>query len=112
MLCRDVVPKPGSGDELKRRYTIAAFMAAGAGLIALALVGREPRATMHEDDWWSGEGNPSFRYYKSTGHFLHHLGELTTLTVPAFESYVMRAIEPTFREQIMLVTAMANDCPG
>ena len=97
---------------MRRRYTMTAFLVAGAGLLALALAGREPKATMHEHDWWSGEGNPSFRYYQSPGHFLHHLGELTTLTIPAFEVYVMRAIEPTFREQIMIVTAMANDCFG
>ena len=97
---------------MNRRYVMTAFLVAGAGFLALALAGREPGATMHEDDWWTGEGNPSFRYYKSTGHFLHHLRELITLTVPVFEVYVMRAIEPAFREQVMLITAMANDCPG
>jgi len=97
---------------LRRRYAITAFLVAGAGLFAVALAGGGPRATMHEHDWWSGGDNPTFRYYKSPGQFLHHLRELITLTVPAFEAYVMRAIEPTFREQIMLVTAMANDCPG
>jgi len=97
---------------LRRTHKIAVLTVAGAGVLTVALAGMEPRATMHELDWWTGEGEPAVRYYRSADHLLHHLGELLTLTAPAFRVYVMRALEPEFREQIMLVTAMANDCSG
>jgi len=83
-----------------------------AGLIAvfaLVLGGRERELSMHEDDWPDlTSGKP--RRYRSPGHALHHARELLGLTRPATEVYLLRAISPAFREQIMIVTAMSNDC--
>lgn len=83
--------------------------AAGAAIYALAR-GRGSSVTMHELDWWSGEDGAGSRRYRSPGHALHHVKELAGLAVPVFEVYVSRALEPAFREQIMVVTAAANEC--
>jgi len=82
---------------------------AGAGLLALPRLTGEPGVSMHELDW-AGDGTP--RSYRSAGHALHHALELARLSGPIARVYVLRALTPEFREQIMIVTASANQCPG
>jgi hypothetical protein len=88
------------------------FIGAIVAMIAWALFASRRRSTvsMHELDWWDGGGAATPRRYRSPGHFLHHLSELAGLAVPVFEVYVLRALSPAFREQIMIVTAMADGC--
>ena len=82
------------------------------GTMALALVAsrRGSRVSMHEFDWWDTEDTETRRRYRSPGHLLHHLWELAGFALPLFEVYVLRALSPVFREQIMIVTAMADEC--
>jgi len=91
-----------------RRLVILAL--AGAGLYAMAASRREAKVSMHSLDWeGAGEGVP--RRYRSPAHVLHHVLELAGLAAPITQVYVLRAISPAFREQIMIVTAMSNQCP-
>jgi hypothetical protein len=89
------------------------MLLATLGTAAYALFGRrrKPAVSMHELDWWDGEGDSTLRRYKNPGHLFHHLKELAGLAVPLSKVYVLRALPPSFREQIMIVTAMANECP-
>jgi len=82
-----------------------------AGVCALIGRRREPPVSMHELDWRGGEGNLAVRRYNSPGHFFHHLKELAGLSVPLLRVYVLQALSPSFREQVMIVTAMADACP-
>jgi hypothetical protein len=83
-----------------------------AGAAACTAVARawEPRLALHEDDWSCYGNGSSRRAYRSLSHFLFHLRELLSIQERAAEIYLRRAISPAFRERIMLVTAMANDC--
>lgn len=85
------------------------------GIVAAALSAvfagrREAKVSMSDLDWLDGAGLTAPRRYRSPGHLLHHLGELAGSILPIARVYVLRAITPAFREQIMIVTAMANDC--
>lgn len=82
----------------------------GIGIYALLGRKRDPMVSMHEEDWPDFGEQSTRRRYKSTGHAIHHLRELAGLTLPLAEVYILRAITPAFREQIMIVTAMANNC--
>lgn len=72
---------------------------------------RGQAASMHPDDWLDGAGVRAPRRYRSVPQALHHLTELVSFTIPLAEVYLLRAISPAFREQVMIVTALANDCP-
>jgi hypothetical protein len=91
---------------------IALLAVAAAAAYTLASRGRSPAISMHELDWPGAGDAPGPRRYRSLGHAAHHLGQLAGLTLPVTRVYVLRALAPSFREQIMIVTAMANDCPG
>ena len=91
---------------------IRLFAGITIGTMALALVAsrRGSPVSMHQLDWRDIDDTETRRRYRSPGHLLHHLWELAGLAVPIFEVYALRALSPAFREQIMLVTAMADNC--
>lgn len=95
--------------------TVKAWKIAGTGLIGAAAIiaaaARGERAVgMHELDW-EGDCVPSGgRRYRGLSHFAYHQRELLGMVVPLARVYLLRAIEPAFREQIMIVTAMSNSC--
>lgn len=94
-----------------------AWKVVGAGAIGLAIASRimareaEPVASMHEHDWEAGAVPRGGRRYRSLAQLLHHLRELALLIDPITRVYILRAIDPAFREQIMVVTAAADGCP-
>ena len=90
------------------------IFAAGAIGVAIAsrVIGKEEvGATMHEHDWEDGRVPPHGRRYRSLAQLVHHARELLGMTVTLAHIYLLRAITPAFREQIMIVTATANGCP-
>ncbi|MFH1149558.1 MAG: hypothetical protein V1748_03695 [Actinomycetota bacterium] len=82
----------------------------GAGLATWLARDRSGTVSMHPEDWRGPEAGESRRRYRSLSHAHHHARQLTSLLVPVTEVYLLRAISPAFREQIMIVTAMSNDC--
>lgn len=84
------------------------------GLGATALMTRRGECTvsMHPDDWQGLEEGTVHREYRSLQHALHHWREFANLGVTVAEIYLRRAISPAFREQIMIVTATCDECPG
>jgi hypothetical protein len=93
-----------------------AWKVIGAGAVGVAIAARivkregGPAASMHEHDWELGLVPPHGRRFRTPAQFAHHLRELIGLTPPLAQIYVLRAITPAFREQIMIVTAQSNDC--
>lgn len=81
-----------------------------AGLYFVVYRSRDPVVSMHEHDWSFGGSDSTRRRYRSPGHFIHHTRELAGLLVQIREVYLLRSLSPAFREKIMIVTAMANDC--
>jgi hypothetical protein len=67
--------------------------------------------SMHPDDWRGMELADAHRKYRSVGQALHHLKEAVGLTVPTAQVYLRRTISPALREQIMITTAVSNNCP-
>lgn len=88
----------------------AGLCAAGAASAAACGAGAEPRVTLHPRDSQDLAGSAVGRTWRGAGHLLHHLRELLALLGPLSAVYLARAIDPAFRERIMLVTAMANEC--
>jgi hypothetical protein len=84
----------------------------GAGVYGLAMARRQMRVELHQCDWSLYRSGAGPRFYKNPSHFLHHFRELLCIQVPMAEVYLLRAIAPTFRERIMIVTATANQCGG
>ena len=83
----------------------------GATAVAAAAAGMmKPRHGLHPDDWSIYEEGSMRRSYRSIPHFLYHLRELMSVQAPITEVYLLRAISPAFRERIMLVTALTNEC--
>jgi hypothetical protein len=82
-----------------------------AAVAAISARGREPAVSMHDLDWLDGAGVTAPRRYRSPGHVLHHALELAGASLPLARVYVLRAIPPSLREQVMIVTAMSNACP-
>lgn len=66
--------------------------------------------SMHPDDWSGGAGRTAPRRYRSPGHALHHLVELLRLGPCLLRVYALRTVSPAFRERIMIITAISNDC--
>lgn len=93
-----------------KSFKVLLVTAAAASAVVIAARSGEGGVSMHPLDWRDGAGVTSPRRYRSAGHLLHHAGELARLSVPLAEVYVMRALPAVFREQVMIVTAMANDC--
>ena len=93
------------------------WKAAGATAIGLAIASRVarrqggPAASMHEQDWEDGRVPVGGRRYRSPGQLIHHLRELIALQEALLSIYVLRRMDPAFREQVMIVTADANGCP-
>jgi hypothetical protein len=93
-----------------------AWKVIGAGVVGMAIAARimkregEPAASMHEHDWELGQVPSHGRRYRTPAQLVHHLQELIGLTPPLAQIYLLRAITPAFREQIMIVTAQSNDC--
>ncbi|MEW6555250.1 MAG: hypothetical protein AB1384_13310 [Actinomycetota bacterium] len=93
------------------RRTTLLGLAGTAGIAALAASSMmEPRLQLHECDWSIYERGSSRRSFLSPSHFLYHLRELLSVQAALAEVYLLHAISPAFRESIMLVTAMANEC--
>jgi hypothetical protein len=82
----------------------------GAAACALAASRREPGIELHRYDWLILEDDVYRRRFETTGHLFHHLKDLLSIQVPIAEVYLLRAITAAFRERIMLVTALANEC--
>ena len=85
--------------------------AVGLGAAALLSRDRECKVSMHADDWRCLEDGDTHRRCRSLEQALHHTRESAALLVPVGELYLRQAISPAFREQIMIVTAVCNDCP-
>ncbi len=83
---------------------------AGFGATAAAAARMEPRRELHPCDWSIYEEGSMRRSYRSISHFLYHLRELMSVQAPIAEVYLLRVISPAFRERIMLVTALTNEC--
>ena len=81
-----------------------------AGTAAACVSASEPRVSLHPLDALDGPHAAARRTWRSPGQVFHHLRELLALSIPLSEVYLARAIDPVFRERIMLVTAMANEC--
>ncbi len=82
-----------------------------AGAAALMFRRSEYPVSMHPDDWRGMELEDAHRRYRGLGQALHHLKEAAGLAGPTAEVYLRQAISPAFREQIMLTTAVSNNCP-
>ena len=95
-----------------RAYKLVLAGAAGAAILSGLTRSRDGSVSMHRLDWQTGEEEAAPRRYRSLSHLLHHFAELAVLATPVFEVYVFRALEPAFREQVMVVTAAANECPA
>jgi len=90
---------------------IAVLGTVGVAIASALLVRKaEPRASMHEHDWDEGQVCAQGRRYRSLGQFIHHQRELVTMAGLVARIYLAGAIAPGFREQIMIVTALSNDC--
>jgi hypothetical protein len=92
------------------------FKPLGFGAIGVVIAAWALRATggdvvsMHEQDWEDGMPPAHGRRYQGAGHFLHHQREMSRMLWPTAQIYVLRAIDPAFRERIMILTAMSNAC--
>lgn len=95
--------------SLKRLLAAGAIATAAYGGLSMLRAG-QATASMHPDDWLEGAGVRASRRYRSLPQVTHHLTELASQTVPLARVYLLRAISPAFREQVMIVTALANDC--
>jgi hypothetical protein len=85
--------------------------AIGVSIAAFALSANGDKAvTMHEQDWEDGMTPVHGRRYRSFAQFLHHQREMSRMLWPAAQIYILRAMDPAFREQIMILTAMSNAC--
>ncbi len=84
----------------------------GLGATALLARKRNCSVSMHPGDWLGLDEGDTHRRYRSWPHAVHHLKELALLQVQVASLYLLRPITPAFREQIMLVTAVCDDCPG
>jgi hypothetical protein len=90
---------------------------AAGGAIGMAIAShvlkhqRPPSVSMHEQDWVRGAPPIEGRSYKSLAHFIHHQKELLAMLDVIAEIYILRALTPAFREQVMVVTAFSNACP-
>ncbi|MBN2028524.1 MAG: hypothetical protein JW854_17365 [Actinobacteria bacterium] len=95
-----------------KKATLKVLLAGfGATTVAAAAAGTmKPRHGLHPDDWSMYEEGSMRRSYRSISHFLYHLRELVSVQAPIAEVYILRAIAPAFRERIMLVTALTNEC--
>ena len=89
---------------------------AGVAAIGLAISSRiagrgEHTASMHADDWEDRRLPAGGRRYHSAGQLIHHLRELIAMQASLLGIYVLRQMDPAFREQVMIVTATADGCP-
>jgi hypothetical protein len=91
---------------------LAILGAAGLGATALLARNGECSISMHPEDWLGLEEGDTHRRYRSPRHAFHHIRELALMLGQVSVLYLLRPIPPAFREQIMLVTAVCDDCPG
>jgi len=92
-----------------RRFVILGTV--GLGVAALLSRNSECSVSMHPEDWRGLEDGDAHRRYRSWEHTLHHAKEVAGLLVPIGEIYLRQVISPAFREQIMITTAISNNCP-
>ena len=95
-----------------KAITAVIICAAGLGTLALIARKRECAVSMHPEDWLGLEEKDTHRRYRSLGHAFHHVSELAFLSGHTAALYLLRPVTPAFREQIMLLTAVCDDCPG
>lgn len=72
--------------------------------------GRRYDLTFFEKDRGNRPGLAVKRRYRGAGHILFRVYDLLGYAYPLVRVYAFRALSPGFREKIMLVTAMGNDC--
>ena len=96
---------------MRHRFGFLAVGAIGLAIAARMMHRQGARATMHSDDWVDGGVPLHGRRYRSLSHLMHHARELLAMTWTLARIYLLRALTPAFREQIMIVTATANGCP-
>ena len=102
----------GSGTmSMMKSIKLVTATAVAAAVMGVAARRRGLSVSMRDLDWLDGAGVTAPRRYRSPGHMLHHAWELAGMAFPIARVYTLRAIAPAFREQIMIVTAMANACP-
>lgn len=97
--------------RLRPLFVLAPAGLCAAGAAALMMRKSEHSVSMHPDDWRSPDDGNAHRTYRSAGHALHHLKEAAGLAAPTAAVYLRQAISPAFREQIMITTAVSNNCP-
>jgi hypothetical protein len=72
--------------------------------------GRRYDPRFFEKDRGNRPGLPVKRCYRGVGHMFFRVYDLLGYAYPLVRVYVFRSLPPKFREKIMLVTAMGNDC--
>jgi hypothetical protein len=82
----------------------------GAAACAVKANRREPWLELHQHDWFILRDDVYRRRFESAGHFIYHLKDLFSIQIPIAEVYILRAITAAFRERIMIVTSLANEC--
>lgn len=92
-----------------RKLLVPVLGLAVATVLVLSRV--KPRVTMHRDDWQDGRIPMPGRRFRSLSHAAHHFRELLSVSSLLGRIYVLRALDPAFREQIMILTALNNGCP-
>lgn len=92
-------------------WKIAGLAAVAAAAVALVMKRQgEQAVSMHEHDWEGGCVSPDGRRYRSLTQLMHHTREMLAMLDAIVAIYILRAIDPAFREQIMIVTAQSNNC--
>lgn len=90
---------------------VAALGFIGAGLSGLAFMkDREMKPDFIEYDRFAVCGRDGLRKFSGTEHLAVKTVEVLTYFIPIFEIYFLRKMDPGFREKIMLVTTIANEC--
>jgi hypothetical protein len=95
-------------DDLRKVLMLGLASASLSAAVATSRL--QPRLELHPDDWVPYEEGSLRRRFRSFSHFLYHLRELVSVQHPAAMVFLTLAINPAFRERIMLVTAYANEC--
>ncbi|MDY6797097.1 MAG: hypothetical protein SWK76_17720 [Actinomycetota bacterium] len=91
-----------------RKWVYAGIVLAGA--CALVVGNEEPGTELHHSDWSLYLEGDTGRSFKNLDHFLFHLGELMSIQLYVIRLYLMRPLDSSFRERIMIVTDLANQC--
>ena len=73
--------------------------------------GLPPDLSFDRRDRCRRSGYTGKRRFQSPGHLLRRCADTLGYAYPLLQVYLFRKISPAFREKIMIITAMANQCP-